>query len=54
MFFYLEIDGDSNFMQFHYRLIVHQNIMHFATVPIIKVSIVRYEICIARFGTSQR
>jgi hypothetical protein len=24
MFFYLYIDGDSNFIQFHYHLIVHQ------------------------------
>jgi hypothetical protein len=24
MFFYLQIDGDSNFMQFHYCLILHQ------------------------------
>jgi hypothetical protein len=24
MFFYLQIDGNSNFIQFHYRLIVHQ------------------------------
>jgi hypothetical protein len=26
MFFYLYIDGHSNFMQFHYRLIVHQRL----------------------------
>jgi hypothetical protein len=24
MFIYLQIDGDSNFIQFHYRLIIHQ------------------------------
>jgi hypothetical protein len=29
VFFYLWIDGRSNFMQFHYRLIVHQRPLNF-------------------------
>jgi hypothetical protein len=29
MFFYLYIDGDSNFIQFYYRLILHQGSLKF-------------------------
>jgi hypothetical protein len=32
MFFYLWIDGNSNFMQFHYRLIVHQRPSNFYSI----------------------
>jgi hypothetical protein len=28
VFFFLSIDGNSNFMQFHYRLIVHQILLN--------------------------
>jgi hypothetical protein len=29
MFFYLSIDGHLNFMEFHYRLIIHQRSSNF-------------------------
>jgi hypothetical protein len=32
MFFYLWIDGHSNFMQFHYCLIVHQRPSNFHAI----------------------
>jgi hypothetical protein len=32
MFFYLYIDGDSNLMQFHYHLILHQGPLKFYTI----------------------
>jgi hypothetical protein len=32
VFFYLWIDGHSNFMQFHYRLIVHQRPSNFQII----------------------
>jgi hypothetical protein len=32
MFFYLKIDGDSNFIQFHYHLILHQGPAKFYTI----------------------
>jgi hypothetical protein len=32
MFFYLWIDGGSNFMQFYYHLIVHQILLNFHVI----------------------
>jgi hypothetical protein len=37
MFFYLYIDGDSNFMQFYYYLIVHQRPLITIVVNYIKI-----------------
>jgi hypothetical protein len=32
LFFYLSIDDHSNFIQFHYHLIVHQKLSNFHTI----------------------
>jgi hypothetical protein len=40
MFFYLKIDGDSNFMQFHYRLIVHQRPSNYNRYKLYKILMV--------------
>jgi hypothetical protein len=32
VFFYFKIDGHSNFMQFHYRLMVHQRLSNFHAI----------------------
>jgi hypothetical protein len=40
MFFYLWIDGISNFMQFHYRLIVHQRPLNWNRCRLYKILIV--------------
>jgi hypothetical protein len=40
MFFYLYIDGDSNFMQFYYRLIVHQRLPNYNCYELYKILMV--------------
>jgi hypothetical protein len=40
MFFYLYIDGDSNFIQLHYRLIVHQRPSNYNRCKLYKILMV--------------
>jgi hypothetical protein len=40
IFFYLYIDGDSNFMQFYYRLTVHQRPSSYNCYKLYKILIV--------------
>jgi hypothetical protein len=40
MFFYLQIDSDSNFMQFHYHLIVHQRPSNYNRCKLYKILMV--------------
>jgi hypothetical protein len=44
MFLYLYIDGDSNFMQFHYRLIVHQRSSNYNRCKLYKILMILDEI----------